>query len=90
MLEGQEKIDKQANEMLNMAQVNIFLFMLTKMLNLDPIWIQDHVRDAVSGAEAFVAEYAIVATWGNVTFLGISEKDLEKRPVSLLFLCFFF
>jgi hypothetical protein len=44
----------------------------------------------VSGAEAFVAEYAIVATWGNVTFLGISEKDLEKRPVSLLFLCFFF
>jgi hypothetical protein len=37
VLEGQEKIDKQANEMLNMAQVNIFLFMLTKMLNLDPI-----------------------------------------------------
>ena len=42
----------------------------------------------MSGAEAFVAEYAIVATWGNVTFLGISEKDLEKRPVSLfLYVC---
>ena len=28
-----------------------------------------------------MAEYAVVATWGNVTFLGISERDLEKRPV---------
>ena len=60
VLEGQQKVDKQAVEMLNMAQ--------------------DHIRDAVSGAEHFVAEYAFVATWGNVTFLGISEKDLEKRP----------
>ena len=42
---------------------------------------QDHIRDSVSGAEGFVAEYAVVATWGNVTFLGISERDLEKRPV---------
>ena len=39
----------------------------------------------MSGAEHFVAEYAVVATWGNVTFLGISERDLEKRPVGFIF-----
>ena len=55
------RINKQAYELLNMAQGNI--------------------RDSISGAEAFVADYAIVATWGNVTFLGISEQDLLKRPV---------
>lgn len=64
-LEGEEKLKKQAVDMLNMAQ--------------------DHIRDSISGAEGFVAEYAVVATWGNVTFLGISERDLEKRPVWTLF-----
>jgi hypothetical protein len=43
--------------------------------------IKDQVRDSVSGAEHFVAEYAIIATWGNVTFLGISQPNLELRPV---------
>jgi hypothetical protein len=42
------------------------------------------VRDAVSGAEHFVAEYAVVATWGNVTFLGISQQNLALRPVRYL------
>ena len=44
----------------------------------------------MSGAEHFVAEYAFVATWGNVTFLGISEHDLRNRPVSLILIsaCF--
>jgi hypothetical protein len=27
-----------------------------------------------------VAEHAFVATWGNVTFLGIREMDLLRRP----------
>ena len=39
------------------------------------------MRDSVSGGEDFVAEHALVATWGNVTFLGISETKLELRPV---------
>jgi hypothetical protein len=43
--------------------------------------LKDQIREAVSGAEHFIAEYAFVATWGNVTFLGIAEPDLEKRPV---------
>lgn len=43
------------------------------------------MRDSVSGAEHFVADYAVVATWGNVTFLGISELDLKKRPVGYHF-----
>lgn len=38
----------------------------------------------MSGAEHFVAEYAIIATWGNVTFLGISQPKLELRPVRYL------
>jgi hypothetical protein len=41
---------------------------------------KDNIRDSVSGAEHFVAQYAVVATWGNVTFAGISEHDLKKRP----------
>ncbi len=45
---------------------------------------QGNIRDSVSGAEHFVAENALVATWGNVTFLGISELDLLKRPVNCL------
>jgi hypothetical protein len=31
-----------------------------------------------------VAEYAVVATWGNVTFLGISQQNLAERPVRYL------
>ena len=42
---------------------------------------KDNIRDAVSGCEDFVAEYAVVATWGNVTFLGINQHNLDLRPV---------
>ena len=49
-----------------------------EMLNI----AQGNIRDSISGAEHFVAENALVATWGNVTFLGISELNLLKRPVS--------
>ena len=47
--------------------------------------MKDQIRDSISGAESFVADYAVVATWGNVTFLGISEMDLEKRPVKFAY-----
>ena len=50
--------------------------------NGNNVFVKDNIRDSVSGAEHFVAEYAFVATWGNVTFLGISEHDLRNRPVS--------
>lgn len=46
---------------------------------------KDNIRDAVSGTEYFVASYAFVATWGNVTFLGINNPNLETRPVKYQF-----
>lgn len=54
------------------------------MLNM----AQDNIRNSISGVENFVAEYALVATWGNVTFLGINQQNLELRPVIFKFLSF--
>ncbi len=34
-----------------------------------------------------MADYAVVATWGNVTFLGINNPILELRPVPVFHFC---
>jgi hypothetical protein len=61
----------------NLTSAELARKQANEMLNM----AQDNIRDSISGAEHFVAEYALVATWGNVTFLGINQQNLELRPV---------
>jgi hypothetical protein len=39
------------------------------------------IRETISGAEDFIATYALIATWKSVTFLGNSLTDIDSRPV---------
>lgn len=47
---------------------------------------QENIREAVSGAESFIATHALIATWKSVTFLGNSVHDITERPVSWKFI----
>jgi hypothetical protein len=65
--------------MLRVAEVRLHNYQIKWLYLL--IKRKDNIRDSVSGTEYFHADYAFIATWGNVTFLGINNRNLETRPV---------
>jgi len=45
------------------------------------LFLKGYIREAVSGAEDFRSEHAIIATWKSVAFLGNSIIDIDDKPV---------
>jgi len=50
-----------------------------KLLNF--IALKEQIRETVSGAENFIATYALIVTWKSVAFMGNSLNDIDLRPV---------
>ena len=45
------------------------------------IALKEQIRETVSGAENFIATYALIVTWKSVAFMGNSLNDIDLRPV---------
>ena len=45
------------------------------------LFFKELIRETVSGAEEFIATYALIATWKSVAFMGNSLHDIDSRPV---------